>query len=110
MPVLNYWGILCCAELIVLVVPSYHCLGDWQSPVCMTSYKYVECVVAHLAVQAAPPFKITALSAPIPLVSGRHPRIPAWDHIAFPMSLQLMEETQQLMIGYGSGDQVSLQY
>lgn len=45
------------------------------------------------------------MSAPIPLVPGSHPRIPSWTHISFPMSLQLLEETQQLMIGYGSGDQ-----
>ncbi|KAF6264081.1 hypothetical protein COO60DRAFT_1698523 [Scenedesmus sp. NREL 46B-D3] len=55
---------------------------------------------------AEPPFRITALSAPIPLVYGGHPRMTAWRHIAFPMSLQLMEESQQLMVGYGSGDQV----
>lgn len=57
--------------------------------------------------QAHPPFQITALSAPIPLVAGAHPRVPSWTHISFPMSLQLLEETQQLMIGYGSGDQAS---
>lgn len=67
---------------------------------------YLCCLLYSSALQARPPFAIKALSAPIPLVYGKHPRIPAWGHIAFPMSLQLLEETNQLMIGYGSGDQV----
>lgn len=56
--------------------------------------------------EAEPPFAITAVSAPLPMVPGKHPRVPAWDHISFPMSLQLLEDSNQLMIGYGSGDQV----
>lgn len=47
-----------------------------------------------------------AVSSALPLVPGQHPRVPAWDHISFPMSLQLLEDSNQLLIGYGSGDQV----
>ncbi|KAF8057236.1 hypothetical protein HT031_006044 [Scenedesmus sp. PABB004] len=54
---------------------------------------------------AAPPFEILQVSAPLPLVYGPHPRIREWRHIAFPASLQLLEESRQLLIGYGSGDQ-----
>lgn len=55
--------------------------------------------------QAQPPFAITSVSAALPLIPGQHPRVPAWNHISFPMSLQLLEDTNQLLIGYGSGDQ-----
>lgn len=67
----------------------------------------VSCAACSGGLQANPPFEISSVSAPIPLVSGTHPRVSAWTRISFPLSLQLLKETQQLMIGYGSGDQKS---
>eukprot|EP00775_Hariotina_reticulata_P011142 gene11142-11295_t len=55
--------------------------------------------------QAHPPFRIYARSKPMPIINGQHPRNPAWTDISFPMSLELIPETNQVMIGYGSGDQ-----
>lgn len=57
--------------------------------------------------QAHPPFRIYARSKPMPVINGQHPRNPVWTDISFPMSLDLIPETNQVMIGYGSGDQWS---
>lgn len=82
--------------------------GKMSEVVCWALPRYVLlcAFLPHLPMQAGPPFAITGVSAAIPLVAGTHPRVPAWDHISFPMSLQLLEDSGQLMIGYGSGDQV----
>jgi hypothetical protein len=42
----------------------------------------------------------------MPIINGQHPRNPVWTSVSFPMSLDLLPETNQVMIGYGSGDQV----
>lgn len=54
--------------------------------------------------QAHPPFRIFAVSRAMPIVNAQHPRNPAWTSVSFPMSLDLIMETNQVMIGYGSGD------
>eukprot|EP00882_Tetradesmus_deserticola_P008371 GHRQ01008828.1.p1 GENE.GHRQ01008828.1~~GHRQ01008828.1.p1 ORF type:complete len:465 (+),score=149.32 GHRQ01008828.1:352-1746(+) len=56
--------------------------------------------------QAHPPFRIYARSKPMPIINGQHPRNPVWTSVSFPMSLDLLPETNQVLIGYGSGDQV----
>lgn len=56
--------------------------------------------------QAHPPFRIYARSKPMPIINSKHPRNPVWTDVSFPMSLDLLPETSQVMIGYGSGDQI----
>lgn len=56
--------------------------------------------------QAHPPFRIYARSKPMPIINSKHPRNPVWEHVSFPMSLDLIPESNQVMIGYGSGDQI----
>jgi hypothetical protein len=56
--------------------------------------------------QAHPPFHIFARSKAMPILNGQHPRNPAWTAVSFPMSLEIVPETNQVMVGYGSGDQV----
>ncbi|KAI8477356.1 MAG: hypothetical protein J3K34DRAFT_397993 [Monoraphidium minutum] len=54
--------------------------------------------------QAHPPFRIFAVSKAMPIINAQHPRNLAWTSVSFPMSLDLIPETNQVMIGYGSGD------
>jgi len=54
--------------------------------------------------QAHPPFRIFAVSKAAPIINAQHPRNLAWTSVSFPMSLDLVHETNQVMIGYGSGD------
>jgi hypothetical protein len=42
----------------------------------------------------------------MPIINSKHPRNPVWDQVSFPMSLELIPESNQVMIGYGSGDQI----
>eukprot|EP00879_Flechtneria_rotunda_P011483 GHRR01011996.1.p1 GENE.GHRR01011996.1~~GHRR01011996.1.p1 ORF type:complete len:269 (+),score=43.57 GHRR01011996.1:125-931(+) len=56
--------------------------------------------------QAHPPFRIYARSKPMPIINSKHPRNPVWTSVSFPMSLDLIPETNQVLIGYGSGDQI----
>jgi hypothetical protein len=42
----------------------------------------------------------------MPIINSQHPRNPVWTHVSFPMSLELIPESKQVMIGYGSGDQI----
>jgi hypothetical protein len=42
----------------------------------------------------------------MPIINSQHPRNPVWTHVSFAMSLDLIPETHQVMIGYGSGDQI----
>jgi hypothetical protein len=42
----------------------------------------------------------------MPIINSKHPRNPVWEHVSFPMSLELIPESNQVMIGYGSGDQI----
>lgn len=42
----------------------------------------------------------------MPIINSKHPRNPVWTHVSFPMSLELIPESNQVMIGYGSGDQI----
>jgi hypothetical protein len=60
----------------------------------------------YVGLQAHPPFRIYARSKPMPIINSKHPRNPVWEHVSFPMSLDLILETNQVMIGYGSGDQI----
>ena len=46
--------------------------------------------------QAHPPFRIYALSAPMPILNAGHPRNVAWTAVSFPMSLDLIAETNQV--------------
>ena len=46
------------------------------------------------------------MSKPMPIINSQHPRNPVWTDVSFPMSLDLIPETNQVMIGYGSGDQI----
>jgi len=57
--------------------------------------------------QAHPPFRIYAVSKPMPIINSQHPRNPVWTSVSFPMSLDLLPETNQVMIGYGSGDKTA---
>lgn len=43
----------------------------------------------------------------MPIINAQHPRNLAWTSVSFPMSLDLIPETNQVMIGYGSGDKAS---
>jgi hypothetical protein len=54
--------------------------------------------------QAHPPFRIYAASRAMPIVNGQQPRNPAWTDVSFPMSLDLLEDAGQVLVGYGSGD------
>jgi len=54
--------------------------------------------------QAHPPFRIYAASGAMPIVGGQQPRNPAWTDVSFPMSLDLLPDTAQVLVGYGSGD------
>ncbi|GBF90891.1 hypothetical protein Rsub_03746 [Raphidocelis subcapitata] len=54
--------------------------------------------------QAHPPFRIFAMSSAMPIINAQHPRNLAWTSVSFPMSLDLIPETNQVMVGYGSGD------
>jgi hypothetical protein len=54
--------------------------------------------------QAHPPFRIYAASRPMPIVNGQQPRNPAWTDVSFPMSLDLLQDAAQVLVGYGSGD------
>jgi hypothetical protein len=54
--------------------------------------------------QAHPPFRIYRVSAPMPIVNGQQPRNPAWTDVSFPMSLDLLQDAGQVLVGYGSGD------
>lgn len=49
--------------------------------------------------QAHPPFRIYARSKPMPIINSKHPRNPVWEHVSFPMSLELIPESNQVMIG-----------
>lgn len=42
----------------------------------------------------------------MPIINSKHPRNPVWTQVSFPMSLDLIPESNQVMIGYGSGDQI----
>jgi hypothetical protein len=42
----------------------------------------------------------------MPIINSKHPRNPVWEHVSFPMSLEIIPESNQVMIGYGSGDQI----
>lgn len=57
--------------------------------------------------QAHPPFRIFSVSKAMPIINAQHPRNLAWTSVSFPMSLDLIPETNQVMIGYGSGDKTS---
>jgi len=65
-----------------------------------------DCISCLSCVQAFPPFRIMSVSKPMPIINSQHPRNPVWTHVSFPMSLDLVIETNQVMIGYGSGDQI----
>lgn len=54
--------------------------------------------------QAHPPFRIYSVSRAMPIVNGQQPRNPAWTDVSFPMSLDLLPDTAQVLVGYGSGD------
>lgn len=56
---------------------------------------------------AQPPFAIYQLSADIPFIHSSVPTRP-WLSAAFPLSLQVIPEARRLLIGYGSGDHVSV--
>jgi hypothetical protein len=55
--------------------------------------------------QAHPPFRVLEVSEQIPVVSAPHPLNAKWTQVSFPVSLELISETFQVMIGYGAGDQ-----
>lgn len=65
------------------------------------------CASALVHLQASPPFHMLAVSDPIPLLSSSHPIYSQWTTISFPMSLDLIPETRQVLVGYGSGDKSS---
>lgn len=54
--------------------------------------------------QAHPPFRIYAVSGAMPIINGQQPRNPAWTDVSFPMSLDFLPDTAQVLVGYGSGD------
>jgi hypothetical protein len=35
----------------------------------------------------------------MPIINSKHPRNPVWEHVSFPMSLELIPESNQVMIG-----------
>jgi hypothetical protein len=61
--------------------------------------------------QAHPPFRIYAVSQPMPIINSAHPRNPVWTDVSFPMSLDLLPETNQVSLRpLSTGNTTSTQY
>ncbi len=58
--------------------------------------------------QAHPPFRIYAMSRAMPIINSQHPRNLAWEHVSFPMSLDLIPETHQVNSAAGRVLQIAV--